>query len=81
MDPKPEIVPRKYQLGYDYWSLPRHRTNCVNLVECRLCWKCRNYRSDWVKCQRCDIPLCNTKLHTEEVLARMIVRPRIELGE
>lgn len=70
----------------DMLNLPRHQAEdhgCFNMDECPLCYKCRNFNSTYAKCRSCPLAkdglLCKTNLHTPQVLAMMIKRPRIDL--
>jgi hypothetical protein len=69
----------------DMLNLPRHKVvhQCSAFQECPLCYKCRNYDSSHMACRQCILAqeklLCNTQLHTEQVLNMMVKRERIDL--
>jgi|SRR5579875_1305987 len=69
----------------DMLNLPRHKVNCPDFEECPLDYKCRNFNPKYMKCQNCilnqDGQICNTKLHTHEVLSVFIKRSRVNLDE
>lgn len=54
--------------------------NCSWYEPCPLCYGCRAYNSKYIRCQKCIEPenggkkynICNTELHTNKVLSRMI---------
>lgn len=68
-------------VGYLYWQLPRHQAlkTCAWFEECPLCYRCRAYDPKYARCGRCEIPRCNTKRHTSDIILKMILRPRVEL--
>jgi len=72
---------------HDKLNMPRHQVAgyCTAFEECPLCYKCRNFNSAHIACQKCVLNqeglLCKKDVHTESVLNRMIRRERIDLDE
>lgn len=85
MSKKREKEPRKLDknipVGYLYWQLPRHEalTTCDWFEECPLCYRCRAYDSKYLRCRECEIPRCNTRRHTSEMIAKMILKPQVKM--
>ena len=61
------------------------KVQCVNYIKCPLCYGCRNYREIDPDCLRCTTnrkrDICNTNKHKTELIAKMILRPKIRFDE
>lgn len=62
--------------GYD--------TQCPNFMQCPMCYGCRNYDPNIIKCvERCGGNMkqnvCNTQRHKEELIAKFITKEKIIL--
>ena len=58
-----------------------HNTNCVNFIECPLCFKCRGYNLSSVKCQQCFVEKCLKETHSTKNINMMMSRPVFESDE
>lgn len=61
-----------------------YKINCINYHPCPLCYGCRAYTPIMVKCNKCEKnkkrDICNTELHTDGKLSKMITKERIEIN-
>lgn len=59
------------------------KLNCMNYIECPVCYGCRNYNSSDMNCDKCAQDpknnICNISKHQTEPIARLITRTTINI--
>ena len=76
-----DFLGKDYQLGYNYWELPRHVVDgCVNYDECPMCYMCKAYDTSSAKCLNCRVGSCDKEKHTSHWVSKIMYQhPPLEV--